>query len=385
MMKYYSLHDIDSRNCDYNFLVSGRGPGKSTAIVNHLIDDYVSNGKQFVRIARYDWEVSKTLMQQWFNAVNISHLQESLDNYELYVEFKGGVFYVTDGTDSYTMGYVVTLNNQDIFKSASYDNVTNIVFEEFVQMNERDYIKGEIELFLSAVSTIVRSRNDCRVWFIGNTLSKHNPYFDFFGIDIDRLGISPGDLRTFRCAGFAGLGATVAIEYVQMSYEDIGEIPALMRIGGNITATSGLYAIQPTVSEYKDRTDTLLDTDFRKFLPMCEGAYIGDGIFCKVRVTNEPRYDDMRLLSLSLWDVTPYDLSEQRFLNLSGMANPRYSLFDNWYHIRCISPYPIWSDTRAMRKLQIADSKCVHAYETDEMRYKWRNFIDAYGYEKGEI
>ena len=384
-MKYYSLDDIKSRNCDYNFLISGRGPGKSTAIVNHLIDDFVTNGKQFVRIARYDWEVSKSLMQQWFNAVNITHLQQALDNYELSIEFKGGVFYVTDGTDSYTIGYVVTLNNQDIFKSASYDNVTNIVFEEFVQMDERDYIRGEIELFLSAISTIVRSRNDCHVWFIGNTLSKHNPYFDFFGIDIDRLGISPGDLRTFRCAGFSGLGATVAIEYVQMSYEDISEIPALMRIGGNVTATSGLYAIQPTVAEYKDRTDTLLDTDFRKFLPMCEGAYIGDGVFCKVRITNEPRYDDMHLLVLSDWEVTPYDLSEQKFLNLSGMANPRYNMFDTWYYINCISPYPIWSDTKVMRRLQIADSKCVHAYSTDEMRYKWRNFIDAYGFVKGDI
>lgn len=383
-MKYYSLHDIESKNCDYNILVSGRGPGKSTAIVNHLIDAFCNDGSQFVRIARYDWEVSRTLMNQWFNSVNMTHLQELLgENYK--VEFKGGVFYITDGSESYTMGYVVTLNNQDVFKSASYDLVTNIVFEEFVQMSERDYIKGEIELFLSAISTIVRSRKNCKVWFIGNTLSKHNPYFDFFGIDIDRLGISPGDLRTFRCAGFGGLGATVAIEYVEMSYEDISELSPLMRIGGNITATSGLYSVQPTVSEYKDRTSTLLDTDFRKFLPMCEGAYIGDGVFCKVRITNEPKYDDMHLLVLSNWDVTPYDLNELKFLNLSGMANPRYNVFDSWYHIRCISPYPIWSDSKAMRRLQIADSKCVHAYETDEMRYKWRNFIDAYGFVKGEV
>ena len=118
---------------------------------------------------------------------------------------------------------------------------------------------------------------------------------------------------------------------------------------------------------------------------MCEGAYIGDGVFCKVRITHEPKFDDMHLLVLSNWDVTPYDLNELKFLNLSGMANPRYNVFDNWYHIRCISPYPIWSDSKAMRRLQIADSKCVHAYETDEMRYKWRNFIDAYGFEKGEV
>lgn len=383
-MKYYDIEPIRSKGCDYNFIVSGRGPGKSTAVVNMLIDA-MARGEQFVRIARYNWEVTRQIMSQWFNDVNMNHLHDVIGD-DVSIDYKTGVFYLI-GEDErrYTVGYVVSLNDQDVFKSASYDKVTNVVFEEFAQMSDRDYARGEIELFLSALSTIVRNRQNVKVWFIGNTLSKHNPYFDFFGVDVDRIGLVPGDIRTFRCAGFEGMGATVAIEYAHMSHSDISEISPLMRIGGNITATSGLYAVQPTVAEYKDRTARLLDDDYIDFLPGIAGAYFGGDLFARVRVTRKPRYDDMPLLALSSWDVGIEELHEHKFLNLSGVANPTYTVMDCTRRIPTVSPWPIVSDTKTIRRLREVDAKCVHAYELDEYRYKWRNFIDGYGYDKGVI
>lgn len=385
-MKWYSLDRILEKGCDYNFIVSGRGPGKSTAIVNHLIDAFADEGAQFVRISRYDWEVSARLMTAWFNEVNIAHLWDRLDNDELKIVYKSGVWYIENASGARTsMGYSMTLNNQDIFKSSSYDRVTNIVVEEFAMMDERSYIRGEIELFLSAVSTIVRNRQNVKVWFIGNTLTKHNPYFDFFGINVDRLGITPGTIRTFRCAGFEGMGATVAFEYANMSHEDISEISPLMRIGGNITATSGLYAVQPSVAEYKSRTKSLLDEDYNPVFPDLDGIYLGNGEFAAVRVTRLPRYDDLPLLVISKKDVGVIDLVGGRYLNLSGASNPTYEFDGHTFYLNTVSPYRLWADTVRMRRLRERNARCVHAFQTDEMRWKWTNFIDAYGYQMGEI
>lgn len=393
-MKWYDISRIRDAGCDYNFIVSGRGPGKSTAMVNHLIDSYFNtksdygNPAQFARIVRYDWAISRTMMTGWFNEVNKEHL--AMYGYGEY--YKGGEwrFYPIEDKEaeeeaSYQpAGYILPLNAQDEYKSGvDFSNVTNVVFEEFVQLRERDYVESEVELFLSAMSTIVRNRHNVRCWFIGNTLTKYNPYFELFGIDVDRIGLQPGDLKTFRTSGFEGMGATVAIEYAQMSQEDISEIAPLMRIGGNITATSGLYAVDPSVTEYHERVAGLLPSDMSNALPVA-GCYLGQGRFCTVKITHTAQRDNMPLLVLSLMTPTMQQLQHDTWLNLSGEANPAYSVLDMPFRLRCMSPLSAYADPRIIRRLQQADASCQHAYETDECKYKWRNFVDAYGYERGQ-
>lgn len=381
-MRYYDISNIRSKDCDYNFIVSGRGPGKSTSCVNMLIDEYYNNGKEFVRVTRYDFEASPSIMLMWFNDINLDRVR-SYYGEDAYMDYRRGEWLVCTEKGKRRIGRCISLNNQDIYKSVSYDQVTNIVFEEFVQMSERDYVKGEIELFLSAISTIVRSRDDCKVWMIGNTLSKYNPYFDFFGIDIDRLGIYPGTIKTYRCSGFDGMGSTVAIEYAEMSYESIIEIPSILRIGGNITATSGLYMQDPSVSEFKARTCKILDDEYTSFMRFADYVYLGNDDFATVRVTKYPKYDNMRLLRISKYDPDISDLMDKSYLNLSGEFNPRCSVYGNFINIKSISPYYIFSDDILRRRIRLMDYRCVHAYESDEIRRKWINFVDGYDY-KGD-
>lgn len=384
-MRYYSLDTIKALDCDYNFIVSGRGPGKSTAVVNMLIDCY-KQGEQFVRIARYDWECSKTLMGQWFNDINRKHLQDTLG---LGVTYQSGKWhaYDDDGNDR-DFGYLVTLNNQDTFKSASYDAVTNIVFEEFAMMNERDYMVGEVEALQSAISTIVRRRQNVKVWFIGNTLSKHNPYFSYFGIDIDRMGIKPGDCRAFRCAGYNGHGATLAFEFADMAEDDYMELSPLMRIGGNVTATSGLYDIPDSVKMFEQRVTGLPDDTFNPIYQSVDGAYLGNGDFCTIEVSKKPLYDNMRLIVLRRLKMSYTSAVRGKWLNLSGTFNPEYMLDgfpESRKRLNCVSPYTLYANESSFRKFQLMDYSSVHAYETDDIAFKWRNFVDQWGYGKGDM
>lgn len=394
-MRWYSLERILEKDCDYNFIFSGRGPGKSTAMVNHLIDCFENEKSeygapaQFVRMVRYDWAVSRTMMKGWFNEVNQAHFAE----YGRWVDFRYGEWRARDLADDGTrdedspyqvMGYIMPLNAQDDYKSGvDYSNVTNIVFEEFVQLRERDYVESETDLFMSALSTIVRNRQNVKVWFIGNTLTKYNPYFQMFGLDIDRIGMQPGDIKTFRVDGFGGHGATIALEYAEMAQEDMLELSPLMRISGNVTATTGVFAQDPTVLEYQDRTKMLLDSDLEDALPW-RGCYLGSGRYCLVRITKYPVADDARMLVLSSVEPTIEDLQHGAWLNLSGEMNPTYEVMGHALPIRCASPLGVQATSATMRRLQDADARCAHAYQTDEIRYKWRSFVDGIGYEKGQ-
>lgn len=386
-MRYYSLDRILELDCDYNFIVSGRGPGKSTAMCNRLTD-CKRNGEEFVRIARYDWECSKVLMSNWFNEVNVEHMHEAIGCHPTY---NAGLWYAEQDEDdsmSTVFGHLVTLNNQDTFKSASFDRVTNVVYEEFAMLNERDYMVGEVDAFLSALSTIVRRRQNVKVWFIGNTLSKHNPFYDYFGIDIDRMGIRPGDCRKFRCAGFNGHGATVGFEFADMAESDYMELSPLMRVGGNVTATTGVYDIPESVRLFKERVQGMPDSDFRKVFPGVDGVYMGHGEFADALVSKRPKFDDMPLVVLRRKEAGYESVLRGRWLNLSGAYNPDYTLGgidELTRHISCVNPYSLYANTADFHRFQIQDWSSVHAFETDEYEYKWRNFVDQWGYEKGRV
>lgn len=394
-MKWYDITRIADTGCDFNFIVSGRGPGKSTAMVNLLIDSYFHTESeygrpaQFARIVRYDWAISRTMMTGWFNEVNKNHLLE----YGKAVTYKGGewrLFPSEDGRidegDPYeVMGYVLPLNAQDDYKSGvDFSNVTNVVFEEFVQLRERDYVESETDLFLSALSTIVRNRKDCRCWFIGNTLTKYNPYFQLFGIDVDKIGLEPGDLKTFRTTGYDGKGATIAIEYAQMAHEVIDDIAPLMRISGNVTATTGLYQVDPSVSEFSKRTAKLLDSDLIPALPVA-GCYLGGGKFCSIKYTRKPFWDGMPLLVMGCLYPDETSLFRDTFLNLSGIPSPTYEFAGRTFVLKCVSPLSIMADATIWHRVQVADARCAHAYETDEIKYKWRKFVDGLDYERGTM
>ncbi len=381
-MKYYDIRPIRSKNCDFNFIVSGRGPGKTTAAVNMLLEEWFERGKQFVRIGRYDWEVSKTLMAAWFNSVNYSTIHEYTGNNSDYIKFHNGEFRLHESADLYqVMGYLITLNNQDVFKSVSYDDVTNVVFDEFAMLSPRDYMVGETAAYMSALSTIVRNRQDVKAWFIGNTLDKHNPYFDMFGVDIDRIGLEPGQIRTFKCSGFGGLGATIALEYAEMSYEDASEMSPLMRISGNDTATTGAYALSPEVSEYDDRCALVPPGDWVGMLPGIEGIYCGGGRFGSVEVSHGGWVDSRPVMRVRTYrgETPPYKL---RWVNLSGITRPKafmeYPAKATRY-ISTVDPNILYADRKGFKELQLLDSLCFRSFEVDEFRYSWDNFIKMDG------
>lgn len=247
-MKYYNIKPIAAKGCEYNIIYGGRASGKSYQMAEYLLDDYIDNGAQFVRLIR-SWGQGNGLD---------TYFQELIDNNPK--KYKGvkveltkdkGIRYTCNGE---TFGYIMPLSLQHNYKSSQYPAVVNVVFEEFVAPSAYDYLnqsgENELRAFRSALSTIFRHRKG-RVWLIGNSEETSNPYFEFFGIDGSQLKV--GDLKKFNrmitLKGKSVPAASVAVEYVPIGYTDPDEVPVMMRLPDNEIAITG------AIEESKNITD----------------------------------------------------------------------------------------------------------------------------------
>lgn len=248
-MKYYTTDRIKAENAYWNVIFGGRSNGKSTAVCKDLIDDYKENGGHFGRVMRYITDCRENEMVNWFGSDYLKEYVASKWNQEIW--FDGGKwFFYPIGEDpglrrtqKEYFGQVFILNSEYRYKSAQYDDITKLVCEEFVLLNPSDYIPYEFEHFLSLVSTVNRHRTNLSIWLVGNTLNKSNPYFNGLGINIDKLKIYPGQIRTLRNR----FGVKFAVEYAELSYTSYDEIPDILKIDGNEIAFEDGFTPDPNV------------------------------------------------------------------------------------------------------------------------------------------
>lgn len=92
-------------------------------------------------------------------------------------------------------------------KSTSYNGITTIVFDEF--LTRQVYITDEFVLFCNVCSTIIRHRNNVKIYMLGNTVNKYCPYFSEMGL----THIKEQKQGTIDLYRYGESGLTVAVEY----------------------------------------------------------------------------------------------------------------------------------------------------------------------------
>lgn len=274
-MKYHSMQRMWECGADYCFTVGGRSNGKSSDMAIRLVEDYVKNGNQFARIVRYIFDMQDKYVANYFTNNYVSQVLK--ERYNCYVQYDSPYYIMIDCDNQkkkQVIGEVMSLSTEQKYKSNQYPYTNNILVEEFSLLDSTKYMDGEIDKFNSLLSTIVRKREGVRCFFIGNTVSKYNTYFDHFHINIDRLRLKPGDFKWVQ-QGKAQFKepAKVAIEFAEMGYEDESEIPRILRVEDNETAVTGLYMTPPDVIDkeeinFQKRTDqfVILVGEYKFFL-----------------------------------------------------------------------------------------------------------------------
>lgn len=215
-MKWYDINNISNLNINYNIIFGKRNNGKSYQVKKKVLKEYFEKGNRFIYLRRTVNEIKKDIVSTYFSDFDISEMTGG--EYETIIA-KGNRFYLANITETNKIilgdciGYIWCLVHELNYKSGSYLDVTNIIFEEF--MTNKLYLSEEPRKLESIYSTVDRNRGIVKLWLIGNSISRVNPYVNGWKIRKVFLSMKPGEIRTVEVITDAELGISreIAIEY----------------------------------------------------------------------------------------------------------------------------------------------------------------------------
>ncbi len=214
--KFYSLCNILEKHADYNIIFGERSNGKTYAVLAYGIERYLQTGEQMCYIRRWREDLRGKRAENLFanHTANgfIERVTKGKYNEVLWFSGKWFLSFYNEQTgkrtpDTTPFCFGFSLSEQEHEKSSSYPNVTTCVFDEF--LTRRYYLPDEFMLFMNLLSTIIRQRDNVRVFMLGNTVNKYCPYFTEMGLKQVPF-MEQGTIDIYR---FGEHGAVVAVEY----------------------------------------------------------------------------------------------------------------------------------------------------------------------------
>lgn len=225
-IKYYDIKSLLMRVPDahYYMVIGERTNGKSYSILNYCLERYILYGEEFAYIRRFDEDIKyKRGSQVYKNLVNNKVIEKLTKGEWNDVYYYASKFYLMKTNkdkpkdtiiSSKPFGYALSLSSEEHDKSDAYPNVKNIFFEEF--LSRKNYLPDEFISFTSLLSTIIRLRDDVKIFMAGNTINKYAPYFSEMGLtNVKNMKVGTTEVYTYGDSGLK-----VAVEFSDMPSKD---------------------------------------------------------------------------------------------------------------------------------------------------------------------
>lgn len=214
--KFYSLDRIRATGADYMMIIGPRSNGKTYAILKELITDYVKNNRQFAIFRRWSDDFKGSRGKQIFDAlIQNNEIHKATNGVWTDVIYKSGQFFFGKYLDGdlvisdKPIGYALSLSAQEHFKSVSFEGVYNVFFDEFITRSEFGYLSSEFVIFMNLLSTVIRQKDNAKIYMAGNTVNQYCIYFNEMGLtNIKKM--KPGDIDVYT---YGETGLKVAVEY----------------------------------------------------------------------------------------------------------------------------------------------------------------------------
>lgn len=298
-LQYYSLDRILKEKAQYNIIFGERSNGKSYSALLYGLENFFKKGKQFAIVRRFDDDIKQSKGETFFDAIIADgHIFRLSGGKYTGIKYRSRKFYLCfhddeiekDIVDNKPFAYAFAINVATRYKSTSYPDITTIVFDEFL---EREiYLQNEFVSFMSIVSTIVRSRNDVKIFMLGNTVNQHCPYFTEMGLK-DIRNMKQGSIAVYK---YGDSALKVAVEYCANlnkgkpsdTYFAFNN-PKLEMITGGVWEMAR-YPHLPVKYKPKEVVFTYF-IDFDGALLQCEIVETGDTVFTYIHRKTTPIQD----------------------------------------------------------------------------------------------
>lgn len=217
-IKYWNIWNILSKEARYYLVIGERSNGKTYGTLEYCLGEYFNNGSEFAYIRRWDEDLVGKKGESLFNAHIkngvIKKLSKGKWNHIVYKSRAYYLAFIDDEdkmiTDNRPFAYAFALTQQEHYKSNSYPNIRNIVFDEFLTRGV--YLPDEFVTFQNLLSTLIRLRDDVKIFMLGNTVNRYCPYFKEMGLSRIR-NQKEGTIDVYE---YGESGLKVAVEYASI-------------------------------------------------------------------------------------------------------------------------------------------------------------------------
>ena len=257
--EFYDPHRLLSYNAHFNFIMDVRGRGKTFTFAKRIpIDAFLKSGEQFIYVRRYKEELKE--LDGFFT--DIEHMYPEHE-----FKVKHRTFYI----DNKVMGYAVNLSTANMKKSVAYPHVTRIVYDEFIlEKGFVRYLPNEVKTFLNFYETVARTRDNVKVYFLGNSISITNPYFLEFKI-IPRQNQRFTSVDSYT--NDKGVKEHLILAEIGQDDDSFREMKLNTRFGRIIANTE--FAKMSVENQFEDAHDSFIEKKHPKSMFMYSMTYMG--------------------------------------------------------------------------------------------------------------
>lgn len=217
--QYYSLDNILKTGANYLVIYGMRSNGKSYACKKYVLEDAYKNQKYFVYLRRWSEDIKEKDVNNYFDDMPVEKITKG--EYNKIAAFRGYFYFANEDPETFEVtrgqqiGRYCALNLVERYKSQVFKDTYNIIYEEFI--TNRIYLGGnagslnsEPRMLMGFVSTVLRDR-DGKVFLIGNTVSRVNPYSEEWSLQNMVKGQKPGTIDLYHLRGENGV-VDIAVE-----------------------------------------------------------------------------------------------------------------------------------------------------------------------------
>lgn len=186
VVDYPALLALDA---DVYLIFGMRSFGKSYGILQYCVDRWIETGAQFAVMRTIDEDVRQGRIRSYMATIKPYFEEKTEHEKELSVlgasiDAKS----IEEGRNvREKIGSVLSLSQWLSYKGNNYDNVQTIIFEEFLERKKRLKDDLFLEGYLNNLSTIIRLRDNVKVFCLANTVKQKSPIFDYYHIDVSRV------------------------------------------------------------------------------------------------------------------------------------------------------------------------------------------------------
>ena len=228
-MKYYDITKLLATDCLYHLVFSERSNGKSYQALLYGLKNFLKHGEQIAVIRRWREDFKGKRGGAYFDNLvyngegenKIKEYSKGKYDHTVYLSGRWYMAYYDDELDKNItapepFAYSFALTEMEHEKGNSYPMINTVLYDEF--MTRGMYIPDEFVLFMNSLSTIIRRRDNVKIFCCANTVDMRGcPMFKEMGLTKARNGaMKKGDLDVYD---YGQSGLRVAVEYCDTQLE----------------------------------------------------------------------------------------------------------------------------------------------------------------------